>query len=108
MEVTPQQLMEIFKAGFRVGENYRMKNLNPAIVASNEEIEADGYFIIFNVLGAYLAFARRCGRVEQAKKLFYEMQSVPKMTPLPIMLERFRQQDAERNPELYKDMKGIL
>jgi hypothetical protein len=68
MEITSQHLLEIFKAGFRVGENRRIHNQSSEVVASNSEIEADAIPIITNIIKRELRvqYARQGGKTLRA------------------------------------------
>ncbi len=62
MEVTQEQLLDIFKAGFRVAESKLKKGGQD--VATNCEIEADAVPIVANILKRefYAEYPRKAGK----------------------------------------------
>lgn len=50
MEVTNEQLLDIFKAGFRVAESKQNRVGSNDVVATNSEIELDAIPIISNII----------------------------------------------------------
>ena len=71
MEVTPENLVDIFKAAYRIGEAKRFKTLDQNLVASNEEIETDAIPVIGNILGvkAYFFQPRQGGEKKQLEMI---------------------------------------
>lgn len=70
MEVTPEQLLNIFKAAYRVGEAKKQRG-QTEMVASNSEIEADAVHIIGNILGVktYFFQPRQGGKTKQLEMI---------------------------------------
>lgn len=87
MEVSPERLLEIFKAAYRLGEATTTYKPNPLVVASDNEIEADAFPIILNILKIKLVHLPRHVAVsERAKVIWNSLVSKVKDGVEPTMI----------------------
>lgn len=101
MEVTPNNLLSIFKAAYRLGEATKTYKANPLVVASEEEIETDAFPIILNILDTHFMGHRHGVMPERLRTIWKNIPPKRERDNLhSIIIDEFHS-----NSDLYK---GVL